>query len=525
MQDVATTSAQSESEFAALIDAIVAHPDRHQQLTDLLPEDHPSYYQRGTETIVRMRGWVLIGLARTGVPETALIFLLEELDTGIHAYLVAAAAQALRSYRKPDASFAPFVLRAINNIRYHDEPVSFERYGEYATSSTGTSPIRELLATLAWLGPCARGVLPEVEQLRGQHSGISRKLLNDVDHAIKAIKGGTQVDEPDADSCCLLPTGLGQIFSWAFRFRPDSGSIAQTVFEDQDRVTITFNEFFRGQPIIVVFFYTRCDNPLKCSLTIAKLAQIQKLLETQGLAGKIRTAAITYDPAFDGPDRLRGYAQSRGVRLNASNRMLRTVDGLAALQAFFKLGVNFIGSLVSRHRVEVYVLDSEGRIAFSFQRLRWDEKQVVERAVELLEVKHGESVEGSPKADQSAYRGAGPVISGLASLGIAFFPKCPFCWAAYLSLFGIAGLEWVVSSPWLLWILAGVLLVNLLSLWIRARATGRMSGFWLAVGGALVIAIAKLEPNYEKFAVLGVALTMGGSLLSALRLNSRFAEE
>src|SRR6266436_7287529 len=162
MQDVATTGAHSEAQFAALIDAVAADPDRCEQLTDLLREDHPVYDQRGTATTVRMRGWVLLALARAGVSDAALIFVLEELDTGADAYLVAAAARALRSYPNPTESLAPFVMRALTNIRYRDEPICFDHYGEYAVSSTGTSPIRELLATLAWLGPHARGVLPEL---------------------------------------------------------------------------------------------------------------------------------------------------------------------------------------------------------------------------------------------------------------------------------------------------------------------------------------------------------------------------
>jgi protein SCO1/2 len=84
----------------------------------------------------------------------------------------------------------------------------------------------------------------------------------------------------------------------------------------------SFKEFFRGQPSIVVFFYTRCDNPMKCSLTVAKLARIQKLLVAQGLADRIHTAAITYDPAFDLPERLRVYGQDRGVRLDTHHRIV-----------------------------------------------------------------------------------------------------------------------------------------------------------------------------------------------------------
>ena len=406
MQNVATASAQSEPQFAALVDALAADPDRREQLTDLLREDHPLYDQRGTATTVRMRGWVLLALARAGVSDAALLFVLEELDTGVDAYLVAAAARALRSYPRPTAALAPFVMRALTNIRYRDEPVSFENYGEYAISSTGTSPVRELLTTLAWLGPHARGVLRELESLRAQRGGLSKKRLIDVDRAVEAIRGADQVDELGTDTCCTLPSGLSNTFSWAFSSRRGCEPIESTVFEDHEGASITFKEFFRGHPSIVVFFYTRCDNPLKCSLTVTKLARIQKLLEARGLADQIHTAAITYDPAFDLPERLRGYGQNRGVRLDARHRMLRATDGGNALRRHFKLGVNFIESLVNRHRIEAYILDAEGRIAASFERIHWDEQQVVNRTIEVLKEKSHETTSRvSPEpADRPARR-------------------------------------------------------------------------------------------------------------------------
>ena len=518
MQNVATAGAQSEPQFAALVDALASDPDRREQLTELLREDHPLYDQRGTATTVRMRGWVLLALARSGVSDDALIFLLEELDTGVDAYLVAAAARALRSYPSPDASFAPFVVRAISNIRYHDEPVSFEGYGEYATSSAGTSPIHELLATLAWLGPRARGVLGEVEALRAPHGGLPKKLLIEVDRAVEAIRGGGQADDTDAD-CCTLPGGLGTTFSWALGSRRGIGSIESTVFEDHEGESITFKEFFRGHPSIVVFFYTRCDNPLKCSLTVAKLARVQKLLEAQGLDDQIHTAAITYDPAFDLPARIRGYGQNRGVRMDDRHRMLRATDGLSALRSHFKLGVNFIESLVNRHRIEAYVLDAEGRVAASFERIRWDEQQLVDRAVEVMKEKSEEAEpEVSPQAaDVPARRKTASTMFGtLASIGLAFFPKCPICWAGYLSMFGIAGLERIPYYPWLQPALVAVMLINLASVWLRGRATGRMTGFYLVSAGALAIVISKVAPGWENAAIWGVALTLAGSLLSAL---------
>ena len=71
--------------------------------------------------------------------------------------------------------------------------------------------------------------------------------------------------------------------------------------------------------------------------------------------------------------------------------MLRTLDGLDPLRDHFNLGVNFIESLVNRHRIEAYVLDAEGRIAASVERIHWDEQQVVDRAIEMLKEKSGET--------------------------------------------------------------------------------------------------------------------------------------
>jgi protein SCO1 len=520
-QDAAMTGARSEAQFVALVEELAADPGQRERLTDLLHEDHRLYDQRGATTIVRMRGWVLLALSRVGVSDDALLFVLEELDTGVDAYLVAAAARALRSYPRPDAALAPFVMRALTNMRYLDEPVSFENYGEYAVSSAGTSPIRELLATLAWLGPHARGVLREVEAFRALDGGLSRRLLIDLDRAVEAIRGPDQIDSPGDDDCCAPWGGLGGAFSWALGAL--RGPIESVVFEDHAGDSITFKEFFRGRPSVVVFFYTRCDNPLKCSLSITKLARIQRMLEDRGLADQIQTAAITYDPAFDLPKRLRGYGQDRGVRMDARHRMLRATEGMDALRRHFKLGVNFIASLVSRHRVEAYVIDSEGRIVASFERLQWDERQVVGRAIEALKEESERAASApllKPAAPSSRRKTAAPMFATLAALGVAFFPKCPICWAGYMSAFGVVGLERIPYSPWLQPALVAVILINLASVWLRGRSTGLMSGFYIVSAGALAIVVFKMGLGWESAAIWGAVLTLAGSLLSALSAKS-----
>ena len=476
---------------------------------DLLHESNPLYDQRGAATVVRMRGWVILTLARTTLPETALPFILEDLDNSVDPYLVAAAAFALRSYPTPNPAFASFIARAITNIRYRDERVSLETFGGYAIGTKGTTPVRELLTTLTWLGPHARPVISELESLHSGPTALSKKYQPALEQILNS--------QTDSAGCCQLPETVKDLFSWLRVTPTNSSSIDSTVFEDQDGQTISCDEYFRGRPSIVVFFYTRCDNPLKCSLTITKLARIQKLLESEGLADQINTAGITYDPGFDLPERLLNYGNHRGLHFAPQHRLLRAQDGLDALRKHFQLGVNFIESLVNRHRIELYILDAKGQTAGYFGRIQWDERDVVDRAIDVLK----------ESENKSRGRVASPVFGTAVALGLALFPKCPFCWAAYLSLFGIAGLESIPYSPWLQPVLAILLLLNLTSVWFRARTTGRMLPFYLVTAGALTIIASRAFSGPVAASFIGVLLTLIGSVgstytyLDRVRTTSR----
>ena len=516
MQASILDSKTSEQQFAGLVDELAAGTNGGAELTNLLREEHPIYQQRSTNAVLRMRGWVLLALARIGLPESGLPYVIEELETGIHGYLVAAAARALRSYPTPCDAWAPFVMIAINNIRYRDEPVSFDEYGAYSDSANDTSPIQELLQTLIWLGPHAKRVLAEMESLASPQGGLSQKLTGEVQLAVDWVRAEQESGEHDADACCKWPQNLRQVFAREEGPQPRPKSILKVAFEDQDGCRSLYPELFRGHPTIVVFFYTRCDNPLKCSLTVAKLARIQQLLADNGVAEKIHTAAITYDPEYDHPKRLQQYGKSRNVCTNSQNRMLRTTRGFDTICSHFQLGVNFVGSLVNRHRIEVYIVDAEGRVAVSFERIRWDEQEVVDRAIQLL----NETQEqwSPPSAGERGNPGAlaSSSFGMLTSLAVVFFPKCPICWAAYLSVFSIAGLERIPYAPWLFPVLVLVMLINLGSVWLRGNSTGRMGGFYLAATGVTLIVGAKLFATANLVAVAGVALVVVGSLFGVM---------
>ena len=170
---------------------------------------------------------------------------------------------------------------------------------------TATSPVRELLATLAWLGPHARGVLPELES-----AARAKRAVQEAAPRYRPSRAGDRSAEQSLAGTLMLRRDAGRrekhVVSAARIPAAAPRRSSQSFSRIIRAIPITFKEFFHGQPSIVVFFYTRCDNPMKCSLTVTKLGRIQKLLEAHVNSRiEIHTAAITYDPAFDLPERLR----------------------------------------------------------------------------------------------------------------------------------------------------------------------------------------------------------------------------
>jgi protein SCO1/2 len=377
-----------EEAVAELVDAVKRSPERREVLVGLLPERLSLYDGRSANATVRMRGYILAAFEQTGLPDAALPYVLEELENGRDAYLVAGAARALRGLENPTSQVVPFLVKAVENIKYVDDALTFEDYKPRWPIPNFTTALTEIFRTFGWLGAHADSALPYLEELRAQRSAeFSRSVRAEIGNAIERIGS----DPRAAHDCCgTVPASPSPVVH-TLQKKPRKGlSIGEIELEDQEGNTLTFGEFFGGKPSIVVFFYTRCENPNKCSLTITKLARLQRAVVEEELEGLLRTAAITYDPAYDLPPRLRAYGENRGVAFGDDNRMFRTRTGFNELQEYLRLGVNFTGATVNRHTIELFVLDGRGEVAFAFTRLQWDVREVLEQARALLGPEHGD---------------------------------------------------------------------------------------------------------------------------------------
>jgi protein SCO1/2 len=455
--DAATT----EDEIAAWVDTVAA-TGGGAALVPLLEERHPLYRGRGANQTLRIRGWTMAAFERAGLPDAALPAVLSELESGREPYLVAAAARALRGLPRPQPRVAPFLRAALDNLRFHDDAVSFDRYKPSwpaASRRTAAEEVRETLARFE-AEPGAAG-----------------------------------------SACCALPAAWRGVRRLDGAGRPPA-SLGAVELEDQDGCRLGYPSFFaRDEPAVAVFFYTRCANPGRCSLTVTRLAGLRRALAAAGLAGCVRTAAISYDAGHDLPGRLRTYGADRGLAADERNRLFRVVAGGRQLDEHFQLGVNYLGSIVNRHRVELFVLDGEGRIAASFTGLRWRDDEVVE------------TVRGLSEPGRTD-RGAVPrgLLATAAAAAAALLPKCPLCWAAYTGALGVAGAGWLRPSPWLTAAVAAALLVHLAALFRGAARRNGRSPFWISLAGAtLVLPSAVLGLRWPGLAGLG-AIAAGAAL-------------
>jgi protein SCO1/2 len=383
LADRALDERTPEEAVAEVVDAARRSPEGGEVLIRLLPERLSLYDGRSANATVRMRGYILAAFEQTGLPDAALPYVFEELENGRDAYLVAGAARALRGLAPPTSRVVPFLYKAVENIKYADDALTFESYKPRWPITNYTTALTEIFRTLGWLGAHANSALPDLEALREERGDeFSQPIRAEIENAIERIRSDTSV----AHDCCggAAPANPRPVVHHLQR-KPRKGvSISEIELEDQEGITVTYGSFFGRKPSIVAFFYTRCDNSNKCSLTVTKLARLQKAIVDEELEGLLRTAAITYDPAYDLPPRLRAYGENRGIAFSDDNRMFRAQTGFRELQEHFQLGVNFTGTTVNRHRIELFVLDSRGEIAVAFTRLQWEVQEILERARTLL---------------------------------------------------------------------------------------------------------------------------------------------
>lgn len=506
--DLGTT----ENQFAEWIDHTTTY--QKSQLTDFLYERHPVYEGRTTNMMIRMRGYAMSRFEQIGLPSTALPYVLEALESSFDPYMVSAAAKALRGTKAPHPQTAVYLVKAIYNIWQHDQPISFEQYHVKWPLKTYTTALIEIFTTIKWMGSYAQKVLRDLELILtdfGHHlNKTSRLHLNEAIQAIKSDDREVNLD------CCKLP--LYEQNHWSDNEQNVTAkSFPNLILEDQQGTQIRWGDFFQGKPTLLAFFYTRCRNPRKCTLTIHKLALIQNELKEQNISDQIKIAAVTYDPDHDTAGALQTYGLGRKFLFDENNKMFRVPNDFSSVVRAFDLGVNFNQSLVNQHRIELYLLNKDGSVERSFLRLQTETKTIINSIKEILDGKWSTKDKRS-NFNESRWRfktKANGVFSVLLSVMLAFFPKCPICWAAYLGAFGVSSLQSIPYSPSVILVLAGTMVLNLFLLLRTAKVRNGLVPFWVTLFGFLSVSLGYLLSS-QTTSIIGIIMIFIGAIINSL---------
>ncbi len=117
-----------------------------------------------------------------------------------------------------------------------------------------------------------------------------------------------------------------------------------------------------------------------------------------------------------------------------------------------------------------------------------------------------------PGAAQQLKKTARSIPSVLLSILVAFFPKCPFCWAAYMSMFGSFGLAQIPYQSWLFPVLLGFLGLHLLLIYRRVPEKG-YGPLILSIAGVAILMLSRsLLPDSMPLLATGLLFILAGSL-------------
>ena len=154
-------------------------------------------------------------------------------------------------------------------------------------------------------------------------------------------------------------------------------------FTDQDGREVNLTSWV-GKPLAMSFIFTRCPNPNMCPLITARMAQLEVMLDKAGLGGKVNLLLLTYDPAWDTPERLKAYGESQGMQFTHSAILRPNPDTYPELIHALGIDAKFAPNGMVTHFIDLYLFDRRARRARYYTAAVWNNKLVLEDLKKLV---------------------------------------------------------------------------------------------------------------------------------------------
>lgn len=139
---------------------------------------------------------------------------------------------------------------------------------------------------------------------------------------------------------------------------------------------------FRGQVVAFTFFFTSCPLPDYCPRMSKNFSEARKLiLAITNAPANWQLLSISFDPGFDTPEMLTGYANFyRGEDTNRWLFAVASTNTLAGIAPRLDLMV-IRNSMGVTHNLRTVVLDPQGRIFRQFDGNQWTPEELADAIV------------------------------------------------------------------------------------------------------------------------------------------------
>jgi protein SCO1/2 len=136
------------------------------------------------------------------------------------------------------------------------------------------------------------------------------------------------------------------------------------------------NADVRGRVTAITFVFTRCPVPEFCPLMVKRFQEVQRALGSNESLRNVRLLSVSLDPAFDTPEVLRAYADSKGVNPARWQFATGQAGEIARLTSAFSVHVERGGVLID-HTLATAVIDGDGRVAEIWRGNGWSTGELV----------------------------------------------------------------------------------------------------------------------------------------------------
>ena len=154
---------------------------------------------------------------------------------------------------------------------------------------------------------------------------------------------------------------------------PPGGGVPDFTLTNQNGEPVPLSSL-RGSVVALTFIYTRCPLPDYCPRMITNLQAIARRFP-EHVGKDLALAAVTFDPQYDTPERLKDYARAFRADRSGWQFLTGSLDDVSRVCAMF--GVEFWPEegLIT-HTLQTLVIDREGKLVASVEGKDYSAKQL-----------------------------------------------------------------------------------------------------------------------------------------------------